>query len=112
MDNLYTIKVPTPFNVGRVNCYLLQTDDVPLIDPGPTTSEAYEAVTGGLHEVNLTIEDVDQLLITHPHMDHYGLASAVAGASGARVVTHEHASKHPRNTLNAIDYSSNRFWQR
>ena len=37
------------------------------------------------------VADVERVLITHPHMDHFGLAARVRRESGAAVVAHEDA---------------------
>jgi len=36
MDGIERIRVPTPFGVGQVNCFIHTAGDVTLIDPGPT----------------------------------------------------------------------------
>lgn len=63
--------IPTPFQVGPVNAYLLGTT---LIDPGPESDEAWADLLAALESAGMTPEDVSQVLITHPHPDHFGLA--------------------------------------
>ncbi len=76
------IPIPTPFQVGRVNTYLAgQT----LVDPGPDSEEAWSTLLGRLEEENLQPDDIRQVLVTHPHPDHFGLASRLR-ERGARVV--------------------------
>jgi hypothetical protein len=31
------LRIPTPFQVGRVNCYLLEDDPLTLVDAGPNS---------------------------------------------------------------------------
>lgn len=76
------ISVPTPFQVGRVNAYAAgQT----LVDPGPNSEEAWAALLDGLDELGTAPADVEQVLVTHPHPDHFGLASRLC-ETGARVL--------------------------
>lgn len=88
MDTADRLKIPTPFGVGDVNCYALAVEGLTLIDPGPATEEAYEELSGQLKELGYSIEDVDRIIITHPHMDHFGQADRIATEADARVLAH------------------------
>jgi len=78
-----TLPLPTPFPVGPVNVHVLLRDPVTLIDSGPLTEEAWDALGAGLKRFGLEVSDVKRVLLTHGHQDHYGLAEKVADASGA-----------------------------
>jgi len=91
MERFRRIVVQTPFQVGPVNCYCVGDSQLTLIDPGPAGDRAYEALTTGLREHGFRISDVAYVCITHPHMDHFGLANRIVEESGATVVAHEDA---------------------
>ncbi|WP_408960291.1 MBL fold metallo-hydrolase [Natrinema sp. 74] len=93
MDAVQTLEIPTPFDVGRVNCYVFATDELTVLDPGPSTEAAYEELEAGLNAQGFAVADVDRVLITHPHMDHFGLAARVVEASDARTVAHRDATR-------------------
>lgn len=93
MDDVHRIEIPTPFDVGRVNCYALVGDGLTLLDPGPATEAAYEELADGLRDLDFAIADIDRVLITHPHMDHFGLAARLVDESGARTVAHRDATR-------------------
>jgi glyoxylase-like metal-dependent hydrolase (beta-lactamase superfamily II) len=76
------ISIPTPFQVGAVNAYLAGRT---LFDPGPDSDEAWSALLDALEERELTPSDIERVCVTHPHPDHFGLASRLA-AEGAEVV--------------------------
>ncbi len=78
-----TIPVPTPFPVGPANVHVVLGEPVTLIDSGPATEEAWEALTAGLAGAGLKVSDVRRVLLTHGHQDHFGLAQRVSDASGA-----------------------------
>jgi glyoxylase-like metal-dependent hydrolase (beta-lactamase superfamily II) len=83
---IQSISIPTPFPVGPVNVYLIRRDPVTLVDTGPLTDEAWEALTAGLARAGLGVRDVRRVLLTHGHQDHFGLARKIADVSGARVL--------------------------
>ena len=82
-DFIKTLTVPTPFPVGPVNVHVILRDPITLVDSGPRTREAWDALGAGLKGLGLEISDVKRILLTHGHHDHYGLAEKVADASGS-----------------------------
>lgn len=83
------LRVPTQLPVATVNVYLLQGDENVLVDTGPHHPEAWDYLERRLHAAGLGIDDIDLILITHGHVDHYGQAGDIAEASGAEVWAHE-----------------------
>ena len=81
-----TIPVPTPFPVGPVNVHLVTKEPLTLIDSGPLTDEAWGALGAGLAKAGLKVADIERVLLTHGHHDHFGLAQKVADLSGARLL--------------------------
>ncbi|MFJ7973620.1 MBL fold metallo-hydrolase [Psychrobacillus sp. NPDC096389] len=73
---IHKISVPTPFAVGDVNSYLLKGDALTLIDVGPKTEEARQALFAGIKEAGYAPSDIEQVLLTHHHPDHSGLIEA------------------------------------
>ncbi len=71
------ISIPTPFYVGSVNVYLIKEDPVTLIDVGPKTPEAAQALRTGLARNGVRMTDIERIVLTHAHEDHCGLAKQV-----------------------------------
>jgi glyoxylase-like metal-dependent hydrolase (beta-lactamase superfamily II) len=71
------ITLPTPFDVGPVNCCLLKGDAITLIDSGPRTVESREVLLSSLKENGLSFKDLDQYICTHYHPDHAGLSKEI-----------------------------------
>jgi glyoxylase-like metal-dependent hydrolase (beta-lactamase superfamily II) len=87
---LWSIPVPIPNNPLRyVLVYAFETDRGPyLVDAGWNTEDAYQTLVAGLGEAGFLITDVQGVLVTHIHPDHYGLAGRIREASGAWVALH------------------------
>jgi glyoxylase-like metal-dependent hydrolase (beta-lactamase superfamily II) len=78
--------IPTPFLVGRVNCYLIDDDPLTLVDTGPNSGKALDTLEQALAAHGRRIEDLERILITHQHIDHLGLVDVLARRSRAEVV--------------------------
>jgi glyoxylase-like metal-dependent hydrolase (beta-lactamase superfamily II) len=89
-DGLWSIPVPLPNNSLRyVLVYVFETDQGPyLIDAGWNTDDAFGALSAGMKEVGSDIADVQGVMVTHIHPDHYGLAGRIREASGAWISLH------------------------
>jgi len=82
---IHLMAVPTPFLVGRVNCYLIEDDPLTLVDTGPNSGKSLDELEQALAELGHRIEDLGLIVITHQHMDHLGLLEIIARRSGAEV---------------------------
>ncbi|GIW32878.1 MBL fold metallo-hydrolase [Meiothermus sp.] len=76
---IFAIPVPIPYPFKYVNCYLLlpgpgSSDGPALVDCALDTAEARAGLEAALHEHGLGLGDLERLVVTHHHPDHYGLA--------------------------------------
>ena len=83
------LPIPTPFAVGRVNCYLIEDEPLTLLDTGPNSGKALDELERALAEHGRRVEDLELVVLSHQHMDHLGLAGIVARRSGAEVAALE-----------------------
>jgi len=82
---IHRLQIPTPFMVGRVNCYLIEDAPLTLVDTGPNSGKALDELQRQLGERDRSIEDLELVIITHQHIDHLGLVEIIASRSGADV---------------------------
>jgi glyoxylase-like metal-dependent hydrolase (beta-lactamase superfamily II) len=96
--------IPTPFPVGPINVYLIVDDPITLVDTGPKTDEAIPALRDQLRKIGFKTEDIRQIILTHTHEDHCGLAGLLQRESGAKVYVHEweyeNIREHGRTRIN------------
>jgi glyoxylase-like metal-dependent hydrolase (beta-lactamase superfamily II) len=89
------ISLPTPFYIGPVNVYLIAADPITLIDTGPKTKEANEALREGLRRAGIRVSDIRRIVLTHAHADHCGLARSLRDeAKDAEVLVHDWETGH------------------
>ncbi|HLF77993.1 MAG TPA: MBL fold metallo-hydrolase [Dehalococcoidia bacterium] len=88
---LHQLKVPIPNNpIGYVLPYLFEVPGgCAIIDPGWNADESEEALRSQMQALGLGFGDVKQIIVTHVHPDHFGLAGKVREASGAPIYVHE-----------------------
>src|SRR5207245_8602290 len=82
---IHTLRIPTPFAVGRVNAYLIEDDPLTLVDSGPNSGRALDELQHQLAARGHSIDDIELIVLTHQHMDHLGLVDIIANHSGADV---------------------------
>ncbi|HWC38815.1 MAG TPA: MBL fold metallo-hydrolase [Acidimicrobiales bacterium] len=87
---IWSIPVPIPNNPLRyVLVYLFETDAGPyIVDAGWNTDDAFDTLVAGLVQAGTDVAEVQGVLVTHIHPDHYGLAGRVRDVSGAWVALH------------------------
>src|SRR5438128_9875875 len=82
---IHRLAIPTPFQVGRVNAYLIEDEPLTLVDSGPNSAKALDELEQALAAHGRAVEDIELLIVSHQHMDHFGLASILARRSRAEV---------------------------
>ncbi len=90
MPGINQLQIPIPNNsLGCTNSYLVRGDDgYLLIDPGMNTEEAFNSLKRGLSEIGIDFKEISQIIATHAHRDHYGLADRLRQLSQAKISLH------------------------
>ena len=82
---IHRLRIPTPFAVGRVNCYLIEDDPLTLVDTGPNSGKSLDEPERQLSALDHPLEEIELVLLPHQHIDHLGLVEIIAARSGAEV---------------------------
>lgn len=107
LKGIHRISLPTPFPIGPVNVYLVEGESLTLVDAGPKTDEAWESLKTQLRERGYSPSDIEQVVLTHHHIDHVGLLDYLREHGNFRLIGH------PRNRPWILqDESFYRRWYR
>jgi glyoxylase-like metal-dependent hydrolase (beta-lactamase superfamily II) len=82
---IHRLRIPTPFAVGRVNCYLIEDEPLTLVDTGPNSGKSLDELVRQLSALDRSLEEIGLVVLTHQHIDHLGLVEIIASRSGADV---------------------------
>jgi glyoxylase-like metal-dependent hydrolase (beta-lactamase superfamily II) len=94
---IHRLRIPTPFAVGRVNCYLLEDEPLTLIDTGPNSGKALDELQAQLAAHGHSIDDLELVILTHQHIDHLGLVEIIVDHSDAEVAALDLAAERLAN---------------
>ncbi len=74
-EGIYQVRIPLPFALNIVNCYLLRDGDGwVVVDTGLNTPSAEEAWKAAFRFLDLNPNKIKRIILTHSHPDHYGMA--------------------------------------
>jgi glyoxylase-like metal-dependent hydrolase (beta-lactamase superfamily II) len=86
---VYALALPLPFELKSVNVYLVKLDDgYLLIDCGMETDPAFKTLRDAMADLAIGWRQIRQILLTHMHPDHMGMAAHLLELSGAQLAMH------------------------
>ena len=88
-EGIYRVETPMPFPPGHINCYIVQSaKGFILVDTGLNYPPAHQAWQKAFDSLGIRPSQVESILLTHFHPDHYGGASWLQQLTGSPVFIH------------------------
>lgn len=85
--DIFLVPLPLPFALSVVNCYLLRDrEGWTVLDAGLHTAEGEAAWLAAFAELGVELGAIRQIVLTHFHPDHFGMAGWLQAISGAPVL--------------------------
>ena len=87
LEGIYAIAIPFPRfpDLVSANAYLIGGRPLTLIDTGPKVSGAWDALQQGIRDAGFRVGDIERILITHGHLDHFGLGKSLSGEARGEI---------------------------
>jgi glyoxylase-like metal-dependent hydrolase (beta-lactamase superfamily II) len=86
---IYEIFLPLPMRPTIVNVWLIDCHGAwALVDTGMNTPESYATLEDAFRQVGTRLEDLDLLIGTHHHVDHFGTSGRIKKVSNATTLLH------------------------
>lgn len=89
---VFTLRLPLAWEgFGHVNAYLLARDDggATLVDCGSAGHPScWKGLVDAIERTGHDVTDIRELVITHAHYDHFGLARQVVDTTGCTLLMH------------------------
>ena len=84
VENIYALPIPLPDppDLITANVYALGKGPITLIDTGPKIPGALGFLQKKLRRAGFNFSDIERIIITHGHVDHFGLAAGIREAAG------------------------------
>ena len=99
-SDIFRLVLPLPFpGLDRVNAYLLRDADgftlvdCGIFDPEPERDHGWPDLVEALKACDAAPAGIKRLIVTHPHIDHYGMAARLVEEVGCELWMHETADE-------------------
>ncbi len=91
MFTIIPLELDTNFAEGSVNAFIVAGRTVTLVDTGNPGKESYQQLSLKLHKHDISIHDIDKIVLTHIHIDHAGGVSRLQAERDLPIFVHEQA---------------------
>lgn len=91
---IHAIELPLPdspsWGPRTTRVYLIEGEPLTLVDTGVRSEASRAALEAALEAVGRSLGEIERIVVTHAHRDHFGLAETIrAAGAGLEVCVHE-----------------------
>lgn len=105
LPGVVMIELPLPYTLGAINVYLVRVaDGYLLVDCGMNTEACFRALLQGIAGIGAAWQDIREILLTHVHPDHMGLAARLLKLTGASLWVHAKDAEYLEELAQADQY--------
>jgi glyoxylase-like metal-dependent hydrolase (beta-lactamase superfamily II) len=88
-SGIYEVFLPLPMRPTIVNVYLIDCHGAwALIDTGMNTADSVATLEDACRQVGTRLEEINVVIGTHHHVDHFGTSATIKKRSGATTLLH------------------------
>ena len=93
LDGIFPVAIPLPgySDLITANIYILGSGPYVMIDTGPKFPGSFEFAVERLERRGIDIADIERIIITHGHIDHFGLANSFRKEAGRDIECYVHS---------------------
>jgi len=93
LENIHAIAIPLPYppDLITANVYAVGKGPITLIDTGPKIPGSLGFIHKEIKLAGFGFKDIERIIITHGHVDHFGLAVSIQEAAGHPIECFIHA---------------------
>ncbi|RLB28662.1 MAG: hypothetical protein DRG87_08885 [Deltaproteobacteria bacterium] len=93
LENIHAIAIPLPEppDLLTANVYAVGKGPLTLIDTGPKIPGSLKFVKEKLNIAGFDFSDIERIIVTHGHVDHFGLAVSIQESAGQAIACFIHA---------------------
>jgi glyoxylase-like metal-dependent hydrolase (beta-lactamase superfamily II) len=98
---IYEIFLPLPMRPTIINIYLIDCHGAwALVDTGMNTPDSIATLEDAFDQVGIKLEDLNLLIGTHHHVDHFGSSATIKKRSNATTLLHPSEVERVNRVLN------------
>lgn len=105
LSSVHRVEQAVDWPPGHVACYLIGGEEPTLVDAGmrdDSGTDREAAFRQGIHTAGYDVEDIEHLVVTHPHVDHIGLAPIVVAEAEPTVYAPAGVQERFRRDVDAL----------
>lgn len=93
LEGVYKLRLELPFTwTPEMSVYIIRGDEIALIDTGLGDPKSFQTISNSLKDIGLEIKDIDRIINTHEHVEHFAGDEIIKKNSGSTVSAHKKAA--------------------